>query len=98
MTTEAIPVLEYGTTITTYADQLARIERHGPVSHLIFCHTQMEGGVNGYGDGRRIAVVGSRVIVPTAMLAQMARQLVCDPRVMEMVDLSSDLDSAAARH
>jgi hypothetical protein len=32
------------------------------------------------------------------MLAQIARQLTWDPRVMEMIDLAADLDSAAARH
>ena len=47
---------------------------------------------------RRIAVVNCRVIVPTSMLPQIARQLTCDPRVMEMIDLATDLDSAAARH
>jgi hypothetical protein len=33
--TERLPVVEFGVTVPAYADHLARIERHGPVSHLI---------------------------------------------------------------
>jgi hypothetical protein len=40
MTTKEPLALEYDMITPAYADQLTRIERHGPVSHLIFCPSQ----------------------------------------------------------
>lgn len=75
------PVIEYGASGTTYADRLV-IEQHGAVSHLIFCHIQKEW----VGSENTVAVVDHRVIVPTAMLARLARQLAL-PQVMDAVEL-----------
>jgi hypothetical protein len=66
------PPVEYNVIIPNYADRLV-IEQHGPVSHLIFCHTQKET----WGAKDCISVVGARVIVPTTMLPELAHLLAC---------------------
>jgi hypothetical protein len=80
-------IYPYSTTATpqtAYADKLV-IEQHGAVSHLIFCHTQKEF----VGAERTVAVVDCRLIVPTASLARLARQLAHPPMrsVVECAEL-----------
>jgi hypothetical protein len=90
-TSERLPILDMGGTAPpVYADTLA-IEQHGAMSHLISCHTQKEY----IGADRTVAAVGCRVIVPTAMLAQMAHQLVRGP---EMDTASCDVPELAMQH
>jgi hypothetical protein len=60
MTTKEPLALEYDMITPAYADQLTRIERHGPVSHLIFCPSQNQ---DWDGKMQRVAIVGCRVIV-----------------------------------
>jgi hypothetical protein len=70
--TECLSVIDCGSAAPVYADNLV-IEQHGAASHLVFCHTQKEY----VGSDRSVAVVGCRVIVPTAVLARLAHRLAC---------------------
>jgi hypothetical protein len=78
---EQLPVLEFGATLPAYADTLI-IEQHGAMSHLIFCYTQREC----VGHDRNVSVVSCRVIVPTGVLAQLARQLATPVATVEAPD------------
>jgi hypothetical protein len=70
--TERPPIMEFNVIVPNYADRLI-IEQYGPVSHLIFCHCQKDAMC----DGRRVSIIGARVIVPTAMLPELAHLLAC---------------------
>jgi hypothetical protein len=95
MTTERLPVREYYSLPTIYADMLARIERHGPVSHLVFCHAQDE-NQDEMGNCLRVAIAACRVIVPTAILAQLARQLEHGPA--DTVEFAADMPEQTMQH
>jgi hypothetical protein len=80
--------IDYGTSPSIFTDRLV-IEQHGTVTHLIFCHDQREWP----GQDCVVSVVDCRVIVPSAMLPQLARQLAC-PEAQEL----TEGDSEALRH
>jgi hypothetical protein len=82
------PFIDFGTAPSAFADRLV-LEQHGAVTHLIFCHDQREWP----GQERIVSVVDCRVIVPTAILPQLARQLAC-PETQEL----TEGDSEALRH
>jgi hypothetical protein len=55
-----------------YVDSISRIDDGGPISHVIFCMRQIDGENP---DKRTVLVPCVRLLVPTAELARMARQL-----------------------
>jgi hypothetical protein len=80
------PIIEFGIAPPAFADRLV-IEQHGAASHLIFCHDQREtpGQREWPGQERIVSVVDCRVIVPTVILPQLARQLAC-PEIQEPIE------------
>jgi hypothetical protein len=70
------PIIDFSTAPSAFADRLV-IEQHGAVSHLIFCYDQRDtpGQREWPGQERIVSVVDCRVIVPSAILPQLARQL-----------------------
>jgi hypothetical protein len=69
VTTDATPVYDMGNYPVCYADGINPIDQAGPNSHLVFYMAQKIGD-----EGARRIIV-ARVIIPTAALARMARQL-----------------------
>jgi hypothetical protein len=61
--------LDFGNAHSAFADSLAGIERHGPVTHLLFATEQQAI------DSRNRQIITARLIVPTALLVTIARQL-----------------------
>jgi hypothetical protein len=88
------PVIDFGTAPSAFADRVV-IEQHGAVSHLVFCHDQREtpGQREWPGQEHIVSVVDCRVIVPTVILPQLARQLAC-PEIQEPIEGNSE----ALRH
>jgi hypothetical protein len=86
---ERLPMFECGQSCVAFADVLA-IEQHGAVCHLLFAFTQKQE----IGSYTKIASIACRVIVPTAMLPQMAQQLVRGPEM----EVASDVPERAAQH
>jgi hypothetical protein len=84
---EHLPVTEFGQACVAFADT----EEHGGVSHLLFAFTQRET----VGSDRTIRNVAVRVIVPTAALPRMARQMVRGPQMEVACD---DVPEHAAQH
>jgi hypothetical protein len=78
MSSEQRVPLETGVLIPAFADYLAPLECYGPVTHLLFCYTQRAH------QGGQETIVACRVIVPTAILSRLARQLTC-PEAQEPV-------------
>jgi hypothetical protein len=70
VTTAAKEPLDFGNAATVFVDGLAHIDQVGPNSHLVFYMSQRN-----YDGPARVVV--ARLIVPTAELARMARQLAC---------------------
>jgi hypothetical protein len=95
MTTKEPLALEYDTITPAYADQLTRIERHGPVSHLIFCPFPKSGLE--WQDAARCHCRLPRYR-PTEMLARMARQLGAPAPTPLDLEITDDADTPAARH
>jgi hypothetical protein len=85
-----LPVTEYGNSCVGYADMLV-IEQHGAVCHLLFAFAQRET----VGSDRTVANVACRVIVPTAALPRMARQMVRGPQLEASCD---DVPELSAQH
>jgi len=68
VTTDATPVYDFGNSPVHYADGLAHIDQAGPNSHLVFYMAQET-------DQKPGRVIVARLIIPTAALARMSRQL-----------------------
>ena len=68
VTTAASPVYDFGNSPVYYADGLAHIDQAGPNSHLVFYMAQET-------DQKPGRVIVARLIIPTAELARMSRQL-----------------------
>lgn len=78
-TTKTLPLCEPFGNVPAYADCLAKIEQNGPITHLIFA--QRQGSL--YDQGEQASnIVVARLIVPTALLTTIARQLL-NPRSIE---------------
>ena len=71
-TTKPLPLCEPFANVAVYADCLAKIEQAGPVSHLIFA--QQQSSLYDHCEQPSNIVV-ARVIIPTALLTKIARQL-----------------------
>jgi hypothetical protein len=61
--------LDMGSTVIAYADGMDEVDQYGPNAHLTFWMAERD-----HDDGVRKVVVG-RVIIPTAELVRVARQL-----------------------
>ena len=84
-TTAANAALDFGNTVTVFADGLAHVDQVGPNSHLVFYMSQR------MHDGPARVVV-ARLIVPTDQLARMARQLACPDAAIEGPAANAGMD------
>jgi hypothetical protein len=76
MSDETLPLIDmrdYGPPL--YVDCIVSIEASGPLSQIVLAHRQND-------EGRPCNVVVGRLIIPTQMLARMARQLT-DPSLLK---------------
>lgn len=81
--------LDFGNAYTGYTDDLSIIERHGPVTHLLFTTEQRD-----YYQNRNTKVITARLIVPTVLLESIGRQLIEPQRVI----VDADTNEAAVVH
>jgi hypothetical protein len=82
-----VELTDYGTVPTIYIDGIGRIDSNGAISHLIMFMRRHECGMTH-------RTVELRLIVPTAELATMARQLACPDMAdtEQCSNLGSDAD------
>jgi hypothetical protein len=86
MTKLAPPLIDPWHSAPVFADNLARINSHGPITHLVFAYTQHD-PCDG-AEGVKVRTIVTTLIVPTEILPILVRQLACR---------STDLEYAADR-
>lgn len=95
-TARPIPVVDYGEVQGIFADDIGRMEEHGPMTHLLFAMHCRCCGTDSTLERRVVA----RVIIPTALRGKIARQLFVSSRLLtaESPDDASEAADPQALH